>query len=38
MSENKYLRTIVKALDDKKGNDIQMCIRDRQTGVPWWLG
>ena len=23
MSENKYLRTIVKALDDKKGNDIR---------------
>ena len=24
MSENKYLRTIVKALDDKKGNDIRV--------------
>lgn len=24
MSENKYLRTIVKALDDKKGNDIHV--------------
>ena len=24
MSENKYLQTIVKALDDKKGNDIRV--------------